>query len=176
MKQPSAKTVASMGLLMALALTLSYLENLVPAVAGMPPGIKLGLSNVVTMFCLFFMGPPFALITVLLKAGFAFLLRGFTAGLLSFSGGLSAVAVMATLLIIGKKRTSAGFLSIMGAATHNMGQLVAAFFLLGSGAVFFYAPILLLGGIVMGAVTGAVCKIVLPHIARMSGIGSDSKD
>jgi len=176
MKQPAAKTVAYMGILAAFALTLSYIESLFPAVAGMPPGIKLGLSNVVTMFCLFFVGTPFALVIVVLKAGFAFLIRGYTAGLLSFCGGAVALTAMVPLLLLTKKRASVGFLSIVGAVAHNMGQITAAFVLLGSGAVFFYTPILLLSGVAMGAVTGVVCRIVLPHIARFGGFGAKNGD
>ena len=171
MKLPAAKRVAGMGLLMALALALSFLEGLVPAVAGLPPGVKLGLSNVVTMFCLFYMGTPFALVTVVLKAGFAFIIRGFTAGLLSFAGGLTALAVMVSLRFISKSRASLGFSSIMGAVTHNAGQLIAAYLLIGSGAVFYYAPVLLLAGLVMGAVTGTVCKTVLPYLKKLSTQG-----
>ncbi|MEG1017881.1 MAG: Gx transporter family protein, partial [Oscillospiraceae bacterium] len=45
-----------MGMLFALAIALSYLENMLPPIAGAVPGIKLGLSNIVTMYCLFIEG------------------------------------------------------------------------------------------------------------------------
>ena len=46
----SAKFVAFTGILAALAVVLSLLENLLPPVPGMPPGAKLGLSNIVSMY------------------------------------------------------------------------------------------------------------------------------
>ena len=49
------KRICFMGLMFAAAVTLSYLEGLV-SVPGLPPGVKLGLSNIVTMYCVFFLG------------------------------------------------------------------------------------------------------------------------
>ena len=48
-----------MGLLFAVAVVLSYIEGMV-TIPGLPPGIKLGLSNIVTMYCVFFLGVPSA--------------------------------------------------------------------------------------------------------------------
>lgn len=42
-----------MGLMFALAMVLSYVESMI-TVPGLPPGVKLGLSNIVTMYCVFF--------------------------------------------------------------------------------------------------------------------------
>ena len=51
------KRLALMGLLFALAMALSFLESLLPALPMLPPGIRLGLSNIVTMYALFVLGP-----------------------------------------------------------------------------------------------------------------------
>lgn len=47
--------IAGVGVLVALAMVLSYLESLIPISLGIP-GIKLGLSNVVTLFALYQFG------------------------------------------------------------------------------------------------------------------------
>ena len=44
------KQIAVMGMLTALSSALSFLEWLLPPVPGLPPGVKLGLANVVVMF------------------------------------------------------------------------------------------------------------------------------
>ena len=44
-----------MGLMFALAMVLSYVESMI-TVPGLPPGVKLGLSNIVTMYWVFFLG------------------------------------------------------------------------------------------------------------------------
>ena len=74
-------------MLFALAIALSYLESLVSPLLGLMPAIKLGLSNIVVMYALLFLRTRTALLLVVLKALFAFLTRGATAGFLSLCGG-----------------------------------------------------------------------------------------
>ena len=74
----------------ALAIVLSALENLIPPLPMMPPGAKLGLSNIVTMFAAGTFGLIPALAIALLKALFAGATRGVTALLMSLAGGFSA--------------------------------------------------------------------------------------
>ena len=45
-----------MGLLFALSVVLSFLEGTLTPLLGLPPGVKLGLANVVVMYALFFLG------------------------------------------------------------------------------------------------------------------------
>ena len=56
MQNSKAKEVALGGVLFALALALSFLESVITPLLGLMPGIKLGLSNVVVMYAMFFMG------------------------------------------------------------------------------------------------------------------------
>ena len=85
-------------MLFALAIALSYLESLVSPLLGLMPAIKLGLSNIVVMYALLFLRTRTALLLVVLKALFAFLTRGATAGFLSLCGGALSLAVMLVLL------------------------------------------------------------------------------
>ena len=87
MKRYSAGKISLMGLLFALAMVFSYLESLV-SIPGLLPGMRLGLSNLVTMYCLFFLGKSSGYTMAVLKAGFVVLTRGAVAGALSLSGGL----------------------------------------------------------------------------------------
>ena len=81
-----------MGLMFALAMVLSYVESMI-TVPGLPPGVKLGLSNIVTMYCVFFLGWRQAYTLAVLKGSFALLTRGFTAACMSTAGGLVSVTV-----------------------------------------------------------------------------------
>ena len=166
-RKTKAKRAAFMGLLFALALTLSWFESLLPAVPGLPPGIKIGLSNIITMFCLFIAGIPYAVLLAVLKALFAFIIRGAISGILSLSGGLVSVVFMTILLLVLKDSPSTGFISICGACMHNAAQLSAASFIVGSGSVFYYLPILLISGVIMGVVTGLIYRNVNPYLARI---------
>ena len=59
--------ITTMGLFFALALVLSALEGLLPPMPFLPPGVKLGLSNIVTMYCLLYLGAGSAYAVVVLK-------------------------------------------------------------------------------------------------------------
>ena len=61
MKQKAGR-VAFTGLLAALAIALSFLEGLLPPLPMMPPGAKLGLSNLATMYAAGSLGLPSGLV------------------------------------------------------------------------------------------------------------------
>ncbi len=157
-----AGRVALLGILFAVALALSFLESLLPPLPLLPPGIKLGLSNIITMYCLFWLGPREGYLLTLLKAGFALLTRGAVAGLLSGCGGFFSVTVMLLLSLPKRHKMSVLLLSICGAVSHNLGQLGASCLMIGSSAALAYLPLLLLAGIGMGALTGLILRVVLP--------------
>jgi heptaprenyl diphosphate synthase len=70
----------------ALTLVLNLVENMIPPITGLPPGVKLGLSNIVVMYCLFNVNKTTAFSIASLKSVFVLITRGATAGLLSFAG------------------------------------------------------------------------------------------
>ena len=167
MKTPTVRTVASMGLLFALAIVLSFLEQLIPSLVPAVPGIKLGLSNIVTMYALFYMGFSSALTIAGLKSLFVFLMRGATACFLSLAGGLLSLLIMAGLHRLFRDKLSAVFLSVVGGVCHNLGQILVAAILL-NAYVFLYLPVLLIVGVVMGLITGKLLQIVLPAMRRIA--------
>lgn len=154
--------ITLMGLLFALSLVLTAVEYMIPPIPMLPPGVKLGLSNIVTMYCLFFLGRKPAFTIVFLKSGFVFLIRGFTAFLMSLSGGLLSTLVMMLLLMLTSANLSYLVISIAGAITHNIGQIIIASFLLGTGLVMAYLPLLLISGVIMGNITGTLLKVIMP--------------
>ena len=160
----SAKFVAFTGILAALAVVLSLLENLLPPVPGMPPGAKLGLSNIVSMYTAGCVGFFPAMAVALVKGLFAFLTRGITAGLMSTAGGLFSTLIVWLLL----KKLRFGLLgaSAAGALAHNTAQLVIAC-LLTSFAVLYYAPILVLLGTASGILTGLALGVLLPPLEKL---------
>ena len=163
MKKASGR-VAFTGLLAALALSFSFLEGLSPPIPVLPPGAKLGLSNIVVLYAAGSLGLPAALFLACLKGGFALLTRGVTAGLLSISGGVLSALVM--WLLLQKTRASLSLVGVCGALSHNAAQLCAAW-LLTSAAVVFYLPFLVLFGVLTGLLTGLVLKLTLPPLQRI---------
>lgn len=164
-RQSKAKKVALSGLLFALTMALSFVEGSI-AIPGLLPGMKLGLANIVVMYALFFMGVRQALILDVLKAFFVFLVAGATAGMLSLFGGLLSLLVMWLLWLL-PKRPSWFILSVSGALGHNMGQLLGAGFILASPWTMYYAPVLLVMGLIMGAVTSITLRAILPALGKL---------
>ncbi len=156
--------VARMGLLFALALALSFLES---GLSGwIPiPGIKLGLSNIVTMYCLFCLGWREAYLLAALKSLFVLLVRGMVGAALSLAGGLLSVTVM--LVLARLRRNSFLFISICGGLCHNLGQLAMAAVVMGNLMVFYYFPILAVAGVAMGVVTGVLLRTLEPMLEKL---------
>ena len=156
--------IALSGLLFALAMALSFIEGTL-VIPGLAPGMKLGLANIVVMYALFFMGARQALYLDLLKALFVFLVSGWTAGFLSLCGGLLSLLVMWVLYYKLPFRPTWFILSVCGALSHNMGQLLGAGLILSSAMSLYYAPVMLVLGLVMGALTSLTLRAILPALA-----------
>lgn len=160
------RRIALSGLLFALTMALSFIEGTL-TIPGLLPGMKLGLANIVVMYALFFMGPRQALVLDVLKALFVFLVSGFTAGLLSLCGGLLSLLVMWVLYYLLPVRPTWFILSVCGALAHNIGQLLGASVIISSSLSFYYAPVMLVLGLVMGALTSITLKALLPALGKM---------
>ena len=162
------KRLALMGLLFALAMALSFLESLLPALPMLPPGIRLGLSNIVTMYALFVLGPVSGYTIAILKALFVLLTRGAVAAAMSAAGGVFSVTVMLLLSLLPGIKEQYLLLSVFGGAAHNIGQLVMARFIINNQYVWYYFPVLLVAGLLMGAITGMALRVVLPYLNRLN--------
>jgi len=166
-RQMRSKKVAFLGLMLALILVLVWIERLLPPLPLLPPNVKLGLSNIVVMFSLFFVGKREAVTLVVLKAVFNMLMRGPIGGLLSLSGGLLSVLAIILVAWVSKNKASYIVLGITGAIFHNAGQLIAFCILMQNWQLFlFYSPILLIAGTILGTVTGTLLKVILPALQR----------
>ena len=169
----NSKRTAGLGLMFALALILQFVESAIPSPFSFAPGIKLGLSNTVTMFCLFTFGLPDALCIAILKGLFALITRGVAAGILSLAGGFMSVLVMKLVSRMGRSR---GMTSVAGAVTHNLSQLTVECLMMKSTAALYYLPILTVSGIIMGCLTAVVLKNIDPYLDKLSLIGKRKED
>ena len=162
----AARLMAGTGLLGALALVLSLLESALPPVMALPPGAKLGLSNIAVLYAVQCLGGFPAVCVALVKGVFAGLTRGGAAFIMSTSGGLLSTAVMT--LLSRSKRPSFGLLGlgVAGGVAHNLGQLLAACLITTQAAVW-YAPLLIGFGVLFGAVTGTILRVTMPAIKRL---------
>ena len=156
-----AKKIALCAILTALALALSYMERFIPLQLVIPiPGFKLGLANIVTLTALFLLKTKYAFAILTVRCILGAVFGGGVTGLaFSLCGGLLAMTAMAAA----KKANlfSVYGISVLGAAAHNMGQILAAMVLMHSVYVGAYLPWLLLVGIATGLLTGGICAGIL---------------
>lgn len=166
---------ALFGILAAVAVTLSFLESLLPTAAFLPPGAKPGFSNLVNMFAASAWGLFPALGIAALKACFAGITRGVTAFFMSLCGGVLSTLSM-TLLLRRTKRLGYVGVGIISAICHNLGQLCVAAVTVGNLSVLGYAPVLLLSALAAGTLTGLIFRAVLPSLQRVADAFYNKKD
>ena len=151
--------VAVFGVFTSLALILSYVELLIPINFGIP-GMKLGLANLLVVILLYKGCPRDALLLSVIRILLSGLIFGNMFSIFySLGGGLLRLAVMVFLKKTGQF-TVAG-ISIGGGASHNVGQLLVAMFVVQTYQVGYYLPVLLIAGVITGAVIGILSAEVL---------------
>ena len=152
MKQSKTKSIAQYGLLVALALILSYAESQIPAFFAVP-GMKLGLTNIVVLVALYGMGNRSAIAINLVRIFLVSVLFGNGMSLAySLAGGLLSGAIM--LLLKRTHKFSLVGVSIAGGIAHNVGQILTAMALLQTTALGWYLLVLWISGLVSGALIG----------------------
>lgn len=157
----TAKRIALSGLLVAIMLIVGYIESLLPLTLWGIPGVKLGLANCVLVFAVYLLDLPVAWVLMLLKVGLCGLLFGglFPASLYGLAGGVLSMLTMSIL-----SRTKGIHIitvSMLGAAMHNVGQVLMAMLLLHTGRLLYYMAALLVFGLVFGSCTGVCAALVI---------------
>ena len=155
-----ARKLTQMALLTAIALTIFMVEAQIPALVPVP-GVKLGLSNIVTVFAVFAMGPKEAasilFVRIFLGAVFA---GNFSTIFYSAAGGTLAIGVSIVLrkLLTQKQLWVAG---VMGAIAHSVGQMAMAITITQTVGLVSYLPVMILCSIVTGLFTGFCAQFLL---------------
>lgn len=164
MKKNIAGKISLMGLLFALAMAFSYLESMI-VIPGLLPGIRLGLSNLVTMYCLFFLGKTYGYTMAVMKSVFVSLTRGMIAGALSLCGGLFSVSAILLVDYLSRHTLHYMTLSVIGAVFHNIGQMILARYLT-NVFLYYYIPVLLIAGLLVGILTGKIFQWIIPYLPQ----------
>ena len=159
----SSRRLARYALLTALAMALSWLESLVPLAGVVPPGVKLGLTNLVVIFALYRMSLRDAAAISLIRV----VLVAFTFGngysfAYSLAGATLSLAVMALLKRSGK--FSLLGVSVAGGVSHNIAQVLVAMAVMETSRLAWYLPVLLVSGIAAGVCVGAAGALIVKRI------------
>ena len=161
----STKKIALCGVLTALAMIFSYIESVIPIPIPVP-GIKLGVANIAVITILYELGVKEAIVINLLRIALTALLFG---NVNSFLFSISGAVLSLTIMIIMKKLDffSCIGVSVCGGVMHNVGQIIAAVFIMGSEAIVLYLPVLIVSGVFTGVVIGVVSGIVAKHVKKV---------
>ena len=154
-----ARALTVPALLTAAALIIFVIELQLPRLIPVP-GVKAGLSNIITVFALYRLGRRNTVLIVLARIVLGCLLAGSPTMLMySLAGAALSLSVMLPL----KGAIPAKYMyltSIPGAAAHNAGQLLTAVLITRTSGLWLYFPVLLLTGTLAGAFTG-LCALLL---------------
>lgn len=154
------KQIALIGVLCALSSVLGYIESLIPPIAPVA-GFKIGLSNLAVMYALYKLGGRQAFFVMLVKVLVTSLwFSGFGALIYSLCGGLAALFAMAAAKKLGMSHRGVG---MCGGVCHNIGQLAAACVVMDTLSVLYWAPALLICGLITGFFIGTVAFLIIKY-------------
>lgn len=161
------RRVTLCALLISLALALSWMERFFPLQLVIPlPGVKLGLANIVSLVALYLLdGRSAALILALRCLLGSVFGGGITSLMFSLTGGLVSMLVMIPARHV--PFLSLYGVSILGAAAHNIGQILVSMLLMHSVYIGAYLPYLLVIGVLTGFATGAAASGVLRTLSTI---------
>lgn len=165
------RKIAYGSIMIVLGLIFGYVESMFDIViAGV--GLKVGISNIVTLICIYTLGAKGAFTVVLLRVILQTILFGnIQSFAFSFAGFiLSFICMNVTIYLLKNKldpmsKASVYIVSIVGGVMHNIGQLVVAVFMIKSLRIFYLLPIYLIAGLIAGLIVGIVSKLLLENVS-----------
>ena len=154
------KKLTAMALLSAVALIIFTVENQIPTLVPIP-GIKLGLSNIVTVFAVFTLGSFEAAMILFVRIFLGAVFAGnFSTILYSLAGGY--FAFFATVLLKKfLKKDQLWVAGCLGAIAHSLGQMAAAILISATPSLIIYLPVMILCSILTGLFTGLCAQLLV---------------
>ncbi len=154
------KKLTVMALLSAVALIIFTVEAQIPALVPIP-GIKLGLSNIVTVYAVFTLGPVEAAMILFVRIFLGAVFAGnFSTIFYSLAGGALAILAAIGLRKLLKK-DQLWVAGCLGAVAHSIGQMAAAILISGTPSLAIYLPVMLLCSLITGLFTGLCAQLLV---------------
>lgn len=160
------KKIALLGIMTAVALILAYLEAILPPLWSAVPGVKMGLPNLVIIFVLYRFGFKEAAAVSAIRLFTVSLLFGNVMTLAYSAAGAVLSLILMVLLKKIDKFSTVG-VSVAGAVSHNLGQILVAVFLFDTVQLGYYMIILAITGSIAGVFIGTGANLL---IKRMQSI------
>ncbi len=159
------KRIAFLGLFVALAFVLSYIEYMLPLNIGIP-GAKIGIANLAVMVTLYTVGEKNAIALSIIRV----VLVGLTFGNISMMMySLAGAALSLFAMLIAKRigKLSMTGVSVLGGVFHNVGQIIVAMLVLETKSLLYYLPFLIIVGTITGVVIGIVSSLITVRVKKV---------
>ena len=160
----NVKKSVILAFLVAAGIVLQLLESFV-GVFMIVPGYKIGLANIAGLFALYMYDEKSLIYVSILRIFLSCLMQGTLFSIsfwLSLSGGV--LACLAMIFAYKLKIFSIYGVSVLGAAFHNVDQVIAITWIYQQYFMQLFLPILLALSIVSGILIAVVCKKVLNRL------------
>ena len=167
MQQRFKHSLIRCALLVSVGIILGYVEGVVFP-QGLVYGIRIGISNIVVLFSLFYGRYKEAVLVGILKSVLTGLFfSSVTAIIYSLVGIVLSVAVMTVLKEkFYDKYISVFGISIAGSAMFNVGQVLTAWWLTGAYQCVYLLSYMLPLSVLTGFVTGIIMQLLFNKIKR----------
>ena len=159
------KKMTFLGLSIALAMILSFVESQIPALVAVP-GVKVGLPNLVMVFLLYRVGWKETTIVSIIRILLVSLLFG-NIQVMSFSIAGAVLSLLGMILLKNTGKFSTISVSVIGGVLHNVGQIIAACLWTNTPQIAYYLPVLLISGTVAGVVIGLVGGMLINRLDKI---------
>ena len=157
-----------LAIMLSFSLVLYYIENMLPPINLIAPGAKLGLSNIISLTCLYVFGFKEAFVILFMRI---FLSSTFYGGISTFmysiSGGILSIIAMGILKKLDLKSVSMIGISVVGALFFNVGQLLVASFMISNTKIFYYLPYMSFISIGTGIFIGITSQFLTEHLKKI---------
>ena len=154
------RKLTTMALLTAIALTIFLLEAQIPLPVAIP-GMKLGLSNIITVYAVFAIGAKEGAAVLFARIFLGAIFSG-NFGTIFYSAAGGALAILTTIgLKLVLKENQHWVAGVLGAIAHVLGQMAVAVWATGTPSVLLYLPVLVVCSVFTGLFTGLTTQLIL---------------
>ncbi|MDY4414827.1 MAG: Gx transporter family protein [Ruminococcus sp.] len=157
------KRLTQLSLLTATALIIFVIELRIPNIIPIP-GIKLGLANIITVYCVYHFN---AFETALMLTSRIILGALFSGNIFSLVYSTAGAFFCLCGMLVIRRIIPEKYIwlcSVIGAVLHNTGQIIMAVIVTGTFSVLAYYPILLVSGCIAGFFTGISAQMIIKRI------------
>ena len=154
------RKLTTMALLTAVALTIFVVEAQIPAIVPIP-GVKLGLSNIVTVYAVYALGAKEGALILFARIFLGAIFSG-NFGTIFYSAGGGALAILATIALkLVLQENQLWVAGCLGAIAHSVGQMAVAVLLTDTPSLLIYLPVLIPCSVFTGIFTGLCAQLLV---------------